>query len=252
MSIGKLDKGSPIPLYHQVKEILLAAIESGQLIAEQQLPTETQLAEQFGVSKITVRQALTELASGGYVRREQGRGTFVERPSFGQGPRELTSFTEEMRSHHLAPSSRVLDQKEIEADDSTATALDIPAGSKVFLLKRLRLAGGEPMGIQTAHLDLALTPGIADLNFENVSLYDVLERTYGLEPVRARETYCVGLAKPEVAELLAIPAGSPVLQAERVTLSSGGRPFEFVRSVMRGDRYRIVLDLVKDRARHSA
>src|SRR5262249_26473857 len=109
MSTGMLDKNLPVPLYHQLRCVLADAIESGQWKSGEQLPTEDQLAANFGVSKITVRQALQELASAGYVRREQGRGTFVAKATLDQGPRELTSFTEEMKRHRLQASSRVLE-----------------------------------------------------------------------------------------------------------------------------------------------
>ena len=89
-----LDKSLPVPLYHQLKNILMTGIESGEWQPDQQIPTEEDLSKRFGISKITVRQALRELAGLGYIRREQGRGTFVSRPQLVQGPRELTSFTE--------------------------------------------------------------------------------------------------------------------------------------------------------------
>src|ERR1022692_2350432 len=108
--VGALDKDLPVPLYHQLQSVLKAEIESRRWRADEQLPNETKIAELFGVSKITVRQALQKLAELGYIRREQGRGTFVCRRKFDEGPRELTSFTEEMRRHDLAATSRVLGQ----------------------------------------------------------------------------------------------------------------------------------------------
>jgi GntR family transcriptional regulator len=243
--MGSINKDLPIPLYHQVKNALLHAIEAGQWGANEQLPTEARLAEHYAVSKITVRQALQELAALGYIRREQGRGTFVSPPKFSVGPRELTSFTEEMREHGLAPVSRVLDQKVAPADAEVAAALEIPEGSPVLVLKRLRLAGGEPMGIQTAHIPVAMAPNLPEESFEDTSLYGVLQSKYGLQAAGARETYRAVAAGRADARLLGIPAGAPVFEAERVTVSRAGRPFEFVRSVMRGDRYRIVLNLVK-------
>src|SRR5579863_5096919 len=102
MSIaGPLDRDLPVPLYHQLQAVLKAEIESGKWRPGDQLPTESQLTGLYQVSKITVRQALEELAELGYIRREHGRGTFVERRKFDEGPRELTSFTEEMRRHEL-------------------------------------------------------------------------------------------------------------------------------------------------------
>jgi GntR family transcriptional regulator len=250
MSIGLLDKDLAVPLYHQLQHVLKAEIESGQCRPDERLPSEQEIAERFGVSKITVRQALQELAQLGYIRREQGRGTFVARRKFDEGPRELTSFTEEMRRHSLVAASRVLAQFEAEADARVAAALRLPAKSLVLVLKRLRLAGAEPLGVQIAHIPAALVPGlhVAD----GMSLYEVLQTQYHLYPAQARETYVAALADSSTAQLLGIPVGSPVFGVERVTLTHNERPFEFVQSTVRGDRYSIVLDLVKNAGEQQA
>lgn len=224
------------------------SIESGQWQSGQQLPNEGQLAQNFGVSKITVRQALQELATLGYVRREQGRGTFVSKPKLDQGPRELTSFTEEMHRHRLTAASRIISRGVTNADARIAERLGLREGEPVFVLKRLRLADDEPMGIQTAHLPVALAPGLVDEDLENISLYEVLRSRYGLDLGRARETYFAVAADAATAGLLGIAAGSPVFAVERVTLLANDGPFEFVQSIMRGDRYSIILDLSANRA----
>lgn len=242
----RLRKELPIPLYHQLKTILQTGIETGEWKADEQLPTEDHLAQKFGISKITVRQALRELTILGYVRREQGRGTFVARQSVEQGPRELTSFTEEMRRHGLCPSSRVLEQAVVPADGETAGKLAIPEGDRIFRLKRLRLADGEPMGIQCAHIPLELAPGLEAEDFSTASLYDILQTRYGLGAVKARETHSAALVPESDAGVLGVAAGSPALAAERITFLPGGRPLEYVRAIMRGDRYHIVLDLVTE------
>jgi GntR family transcriptional regulator len=245
--MGTVNKDLPIPLYHQVKDLLLEAIEAGHWASDQQLPNESKLAELFGVSKITVRQALQELADLGYIRREQGRGTFVSKPKFGQGPRELMSFTEEMNRHQLAASSRVLEKSVTEADLAVAEHLQLLMHAPVLVLKRLRLADGEPMGIQTAHIPLDLVPGLAYENFESVSLYDLLQTRYGVQAARSREQYFAMSADAESAVLLGIAAGAAVFAAERITYTKTGTPFEFTKSIMRGDRYSIVLNLEKGR-----
>jgi len=240
---GALDKDLPVPLYHQLQAVLKAEIESRKWRADEQLPNETKIAERFGVSKITVRQALQKLAEQGYIRREHGRGTFVARRKFDEGPRELTSFTEEMRRHDLTATSRILGQGVVEADARVADALLLPIHSPIFVLRRVRMAGGEPMSVQTAHIPAAFVPGLEVT--EDLSLYEVLQSRYHLYAARARETYFAAAAEPLTAELLGIPAGAPVFSVERVTLLPNERPFEFVQSVVRGDRYTIVLDLVK-------
>lgn len=250
--MGVLDKDLPAPLYHQLQCVLKVEIESGRWKPDEQLPTETKIAERFGVSKITVRQALQALSDLGYIRREQGRGTFVARRKFDEGPRELTSFTEEMKRHDLVATSHVLAQTVVEAEARVADALRLAAPEPVFVLKRLRMADGEPMGIQTAHIPASLVPGLEKEDLENVSLYETLQGRYGLYPERARETYFAALADQEASDLLGIAAGAPVFAVERVTLLPNEKPFEFVQSVMRGDRYSIVLDLVKDSGERTA
>ena len=240
---GQLDKDLPVPLYHQLQGVLKAEIESGRWRPGQQIPTESQLVEDFGVSKITVRQALQGLVDLGYIRREHGRGTFVSKRKFDEGPRELTSFSEEMRGHSLEAASRVLSQKVAAAEEHVATALGIPLGSEVLVLKRLRLANGEPLTVQTAHIPAALVPG---LELDQVaSLYEVLQTRYHLYAARARETYVAATADRSVRKLLRIPHGAAVFQVERITFLPNDKPFEFVQSTIRGDRYSIVLDLVK-------
>jgi GntR family transcriptional regulator len=243
----KFDRDLPIPLYHQLKTVLMDSIDSGQWQAGQQLPTEEKLAENFGVSKITVRQALRDLADLGYVRRERGRGTFVSKPKFDQGPRELMSFTQEMHRHHLTAGSSVLECNTVDAAELVAESLQLRAGEPVFVLKRLRSADGEPMGIQTAHIPQSLVPDLVSDNLENISLYEVIRIRYGLQPAKARETYFAIPAEPEIASLLAIPEGWPVFSVQRVTYLANGKPFEFVQSLLRGDRYNIILELAANR-----
>jgi GntR family transcriptional regulator len=240
-----LVRTGPIPLYHQLKTVILREIEGGRWPPDEQLPTEDALAHRFSVSKITVREALRELAAEGFIRREQGRGTFVERRRLQQGPRKLTSFTDEMRSHGLLPTSRILEQGAAAAPAIVARALGITPDAQVFRLRRLRLANREPMGVQTAYLPLDLVPGIGKIRFANASLYDVLQSQYGLHPTTARETYSVTILKRSDAGLLGVPARSPAISAERVTRLADGRPFEYVQSVMRGDRYKVVIDLTR-------
>jgi GntR family transcriptional regulator len=149
-----------------------------------------------------------------------------------------------MRRHGLGASSRILAQLVTEADFEIATALQLPVESPVFVLKRVRLANGEPVSIQTAHIPAALVPGLEVA--EGDSLYKALEANYRLYAARARETYFASAADPATALELGIPANSPVYAVERVTLLLNEKPFEFARSIIRGDRYSIVLDLVKD------
>jgi GntR family transcriptional regulator len=240
-----LKRGAPVPLYHQLKAALLRDIEAGRWRPGERLPTEDALIARFKVSKITVRQALRDLAQLGYIRREQGRGTFVQRPPLEEGPRELKSFTSEMQGHGFAATSRVLEQTVLAAPADIAARLDIEEGDAVFRLHRLRLADAEPMGLQTAYIAMRLVPGIDELSFVDASLYEILASRYALYPAAARESHQAVLLLEEAAALLRAPVGSPAFAAERLTSLADGRPLEYVQAIMRGDRYKIVLDLTR-------
>ena len=240
-----LDRGLPVPLYHQVKTLILRDIQAERWQPEDRLPTEDELADRFKVSKITIRQAMRDLVSLGYVRREQGRGTFVQRPPINLGPRELTSFTTEMRGCAMRASSEVLERDFIAAADDIAAKLELADGTRLFRLRRLRLADGEPMGIQTAYIPAVLVPGIDAIDFAGASLYDVLTARYNLVPVSAHETHMAVAVGADDAALLQVSTGSAAMAAVRISRLPDGRPFECVESVMRGDRYTIVLDLVR-------
>jgi GntR family transcriptional regulator len=238
------DRDLPVPLYHQVKTLILRDIEAERWQPDDRLPTEGELADRFKVSKITIRQAMRDLVNLGYVRREQGRGTFVQRPPINLGPRELTSFTTEMRGHAMRASSEVLEQGFID-DDDIAAKLEMSGGTLLFRLRRLRLADGEPMGIQMAYIPAALVPGIDTIDFASASLYDVLSARYNLAPVSAHETHMAVAVGTDDARLLHVLPGSAAMAAVRISRLTDGRPLECVESIMRGDRYTIVLDLVQ-------
>ena len=243
--MATLNRDLPIPLYHQLKTVILQEIETGRWKPDEQLPTEEQLSLRFHVSKITVRQALRELANLGWVRREQGRGTFVQKLALEEGPRKLTNFTEDMRLHGLAATSQVLDKGVVAAPADVAAQLRIPVADSVFCLRRLRLADGVPLGIQTAYLPITMVRGIEEIPFEDLSLYDVLRTRFDLHPIRAKETLIAVAVNADEAGLLRVPAGSPALAAERTTFLAQDVPLEYAQSIMRGDRYKVVLDLAQ-------
>lgn len=113
----KIDKQSPIPIYYQIMEQLKAQIKSGELLPDMPLPSEREYAEQFGISRMTVRQALSNLVNEGFLYRLKGRGTFVSKPKMEQALQGLTSFTEDMKSRGMTPGSRLIDYQLIDSTD---------------------------------------------------------------------------------------------------------------------------------------
>jgi GntR family transcriptional regulator len=236
--ILSLDRRRPEPLWHQAEAAIRARIEAGEWPAGSQIPAEDRLCELLGVSRITVRHALRNLETIGLLRREHGRGTFVRSATVVAGLRGLTSFTTEMAALGLKVGSQLLDQEIVSATAIVAAALQIDEGDKVACIRRLRLGNEAPIGVQTAHLRLDRVPGLIDQDLSIGSLYGRLERDHGIQPLEATETYRVGAVGPADALLLGVVPGSAAFVVERVTVDARG-PFEFTRSIMRGDRYEI-------------
>ena len=233
-----------VALYYQLAEVIRDQIKSGCLRPGDQLPAEDELCSLFQVSRTTVRAALNVLVSEGLIYRKQGRGTYVAEPKFEQGFPRLLSFTEEMRQKGLQPGARVLAVEKIPASGKIAEKLNIECGEPVIMIKRLRLANDEPMGIQTAYVPFTLCPELINEDLSQ-SLYMVLIEKFHLPLYAAKDIYYAGALNAEEAKILQLPPGSPAFIVERVTMTSNGKPVEYVQSVMRGDRYKIVLELIR-------
>lgn len=232
-----LDKDSPIPLYYQIRTIIEEQIDSGRWKPGMQVPSERELCEQFQVSRITVRQALSALVQQGQLRRQQGRGTFVASPRIEQRLHRLTGFTQDMRGRGQRPGARILQKEIAPAPYPVARALELEVGEPVVLLKRLRLSDDEPVAIETAHLPDALCPGLMDDIVEDGSLYAVLANQFDIIPTRAEQQVEAVLCPAAEAKVLGVQKGAPMLHMYRVTYSSDGVPFEYTESFYRGDRY---------------
>lgn len=199
------------------------------------LPTERELASRYEVSRATVRQALDALEESGTVYRVQGAGTFVAGPHVSKSL-SLTSFSEDMRMRGLRPSSRVLAADEVPADAVIAEDLQIPAAASVVRLVRVRLADDSPMCLETAYLPAARVPGLLE-NDLATSLYDLLERRYGLRLGRANQRLDAVTATETDAGLLAVPPGAPALRVHRISFDERDQPVERTTSLYRADRY---------------
>jgi GntR family transcriptional regulator len=232
------DRRRPEPLWYQVEQAIDAMIKGGEWATGDQIPAEDRLCAMFGVSRITLRHALRNLEESGLLRREHGRGTFVRSTTLVAGTRELTSFTQEMGHLGVVVGSRILDCSLTTANAATAAALEIEEGEPVVRIRRLRLGNDQPIGIQTARLAGARVPGFLDSGLLVGSLYEALEKRYGIVPVEAREIYRVAAVEADDAALLDLAPGNPAFVVERITTDERG-PFEFTHSIMRGDRYEI-------------
>lgn len=244
MDLGILiDKRKPTPAYLQLKSQLERAIRDRSLPPGSALPSERGLADTLELSRMTVRRAMDELSSTGLVERRQGSGTYVRGRPVEQTFDRVLGFTDEAEALGFTPGTNLLEMRTQPADASTAAALRIDEGEDVLAVTRLRTADAAPLAIQIAHL----APPYRDLSRaglrRNESLYRTLEAQFGVAPHHAHQTVAARLPTDRERRRLELPAHVPVLAMERTTFDVDGVPFEYVRSVYRGDRYRLAQDL---------
>jgi GntR family transcriptional regulator len=230
-------RNSPVPRYHQLKEILREKIRAGELKPGDLIPSERELSETYGISRMTARQAITELVNEGVFYREQGKGTFVTRNKITQQLMRLTGFTEDIRARGQQPSTRVLACRMCSADEVAAERLRISPGQPIVCLQRLRLADGEPLAVEFSHLSFKGCERLLEEDLEQHSLYRLLETKFVLPLMEAEQELEAGLAGNEEAQLLNIPLGSSVLYIRRTTYTERDQPIEYAKSIYRGNKY---------------
>lgn len=238
-----------VPLYQQLKNILKGQMLSGVLKPGDQIPSESELCRIYGVSRITVRQAVRSLVDEGFLYRKQGKGTFVASPKLRRRLPKLYSFSEDMMELGLRPSSKLLEQTVIEVDEELAELLRLPSANRqVNKLVRVRMANDEPILIERTLVPVYLCPDLWKEDLERGSLYAILREKYGLLLDHAYETYEVGKVRKDEARSLGCRVGSPAFIIERFTYLRNEVPVELTRSVARGDRLRFTVKLVADQA----
>lgn len=238
-----LDKNSPIPLYYQLAELIRERVRSGALRPGDQLPSERELGEQAGISRMTARQALASLLREGVLVVRHGVGTFVAEPKLTYDALNLLGFTEETVRHGGVVGSRVLEQAVVLPPPAVATALELAPGEQVVRVVRLRSSGETPLLLETSCIPAALCPGLEREDLEAQSLYALLELRYGLRLGRARQTLEATVANEYERGLFGVRPGTPMLLLEGVvSLAASARPVQFFTAVYRGDRLRFELE----------
>jgi GntR family transcriptional regulator len=222
------------PKYERLRGHLRRLIDND-LAAHDRLPTERDLAEQFGVSRVTVRRALDDLENEHRVYRVQGAGTFVAATPIAKTI-ELTSFSEDMRLRGLTPASRLLVAETVPAGAEVGVPLRLSPADEVVHLERVRTADGVPMCLERAYLAHNLVPGLLAADLAG-SLYEVLEDRYHIRLVRAEQRIRATVLVAAEAALLDVPPFTPALLVERTSYDQRDRPVERACSTYRADRY---------------
>ncbi|HEV7126061.1 MAG TPA: GntR family transcriptional regulator [Ktedonobacterales bacterium] len=237
---------SPVPLYHQLKEIMREKIRSGEWKPGDLIPSERELCVTYRLSRMTARHAITELVNEGVCYAEQGRGTFVSQRKITQQLLRLTGFTEDIRARGQDPSTQVLSARMAPADELAAERLHVQPGDSIFCLERLRLADGEPLAIERSHLFFPGCERLVGEDLEHNSLYRLLEAQFGLPLMEAEQELEAGLAGAVDAMLLRIALGSAVLYTRRTTYTDRNQPIEYASAVYRGDKYTFFTHLKRE------
>lgn len=237
-----IDRQSPIPMYIQIEEGLKRQIIEGKFSVGAVIPSERELTELFNVSRMTIRQAVNNLVTSGWLYREKGKGTFVAALKVEQPLNKMTSFTEDMKARGLMPSNQVIGLKKMKPPQEIAEKLSLKLDEDVFFVERVRFANKEPMAIERTYLPVKLFNRLTEEDLEG-SLYYKIEQDPFLSISHASQQIEASLVKEEDAELLEIEMPCAILRIERISYLTNGMPFEAVHSTYRADRYKFITEI---------
>jgi GntR family transcriptional regulator len=242
-----IDRTSPLPFYHQLKQILLAELRERDLAPGARLPGDHELCATYDVSRTVVRQALSELETEGVIERVKGRGTFVAPHKTAERlVQSLTGLYEDVAARGSHLRSEVRRQEVVPADEQIAAELGLAVGAPVIVVERLRHVDDEPWVLATTYLPYDLAPGLVADDLTDQSLYALLEETYGVALTHGRRAVEAAVASTALAKALGIAAGDPVLVL-RSTSYAGERPVEMFVAYHRGDRSRFEVTLSRSK-----
>ncbi len=239
-SMTTVESGRETGKQRQVRASLEQLIST--LSPGEPLPVERDLARDLGVARMTLRRAVDLLVLEQRLIRRQGSGTFVAPPKVTQRL-TATSFSADMRARGLRPGSHTVFTRQSPAGMMLASLLDVAPHANVLHVRRLRMADEVPMALEDLHVPCDVAPGLTGQDLEDTSFYELLAERFATPIVSGTQTVEPCLTSPEEAELLHVEPGVPAFLFERTSRIADGRVAEFVRSIYRGDRYRILVDI---------
>ena len=240
--MSMLRANSLVPLYEQLYLRLRTAIEEGDLSVGGPVPSERQLAADYGISRVTTRKALDRLRQEGFVRAYQGRGSFVAPGAPGGAERTRTAermtfqgFSAAMLDHGLVPSSKLISRGIVSATGAIAHYLGIGENERVIRIRRLRLANDTPMALHTSYLLYPLCCSILEIDLEKQSLYRILQESLSIRLAHVdREARAISGSDQDLAFLDLRPPAL-LMQVMRRTFDEDGRVVEYLQAVQRED-----------------
>lgn len=224
-----------VPYYQQLKEIFIEEIENEQLKAGDKIPSERDIATKYNVSRMTARHAITLLEREGYVERRVGMGTFISKKKFKWNFIEVNSLTKSMQEKGLKPSTEILFIEQEEATEFLAATLNISIGEKVISIRRLRLVDDVPIAIELSQIPYKYCEGIENYMDDDVSLYNVLAKYFGVKLVKQKQRMRIALSSPSESKLLKVQENSPCLLIRGTTSDEKETVIEYSQTFARGD-----------------
>lgn len=235
-----LERNNPKPLYQQLRDILVDAIDSGKWGPNERIPSENNLSTTYGLSRMTVRAVLTDMVKEGLLYRVQGKGTFVAEKITTYSPSYI-GIREQLEKMGYEVTTRIIECGTETCNDAVAKYLGIESGSSVFKIKRVRYIKGEPISIHISHINPMYSDKLTPELLEKEQLCVLLNDFYGLYKKQVNETLESVLALSEESELLNVEKGHPLLLLRDILYSEEGNPYEYTKVVFRGDKIKIQL-----------
>jgi GntR family transcriptional regulator len=242
MNLPQIDRQSAIPIYYQLKEAIYYKIKTGEWKRGQRIPSLRQLSGELKISLMTARQAIKSLVDEKVLAMHKGQGTFILGPKVQENVTTLSSFTAEMLRQGLLPTSRIISKKTLTASSRICQALELPEGSSVHHIYRLRMADEFPVGLQHSYIPVGLCPGLLEKNLTG-SMSAILETDFGIHFNHGVQTIRAVHAEVAEAQSLEVPFKAPLLRVERVSYARHNQPCEYLISIYRGDRYHFTVEM---------
>lgn len=233
------------PIYGRIRDELRTRIHAGAYAPHERLPSESDLMAQYGVSRITVRQALGELEKEGVLFKVPGKGAYVSKPKPFQQLARLQGFAEAMREHGHEIYNRLLSVRTLSADDTVAERLRVAVGAPVTELRRVRVLNREPVSLDVTYVAPHIGERLAREDLATRDVFVILEHDYGIALGHADLAIDAHLPAPEIAVLLELPAGQPLLRIERLTHDRTGTPIDFEYLYCRSDNFQFRLRVAR-------
>jgi GntR family transcriptional regulator len=239
-----MSEGIIKPLYNRIREYIAELILKGKLAPDTKIQSERDFSEEMGVSRMTVRRAITELVNEGLLERRHGSGTYVAKPKVTYQSREMVNYIQAMQARNIATASQLLEFDEMVASLRLAELLGIEIGNPLYRVSVLRFANRIPVVLERGFFPCARWPKLEEWDLEKTSTYDLLTSVYQIKPSQISQTVEAVVAADTVAQQLRVEEGFPLLMLSRIIYGGeNNQPIVFSQDFLRGDYARIHTDI---------